>query len=25
LHLSDGHIIKESHNEQRVDVKTLQW
>ena len=25
LHLSDGHIIKESRNEQRVDVKTLQW
>lgn len=25
LHLSDGHIIKESCNEQRVDVKTLQW
>jgi putative ABC transport system ATP-binding protein len=25
LHLSDGHIVKETRNEQRVDVKTLQW
>ncbi|MDI1315170.1 ABC transporter ATP-binding protein [Prosthecobacter sp.] len=25
LHLSDGHIIKESRNETRVDVSTLQW
>ncbi len=25
LHLSDGHIVKESCNETRVDVSTLQW
>lgn len=25
LHLSDGCIVKETRNEQRVDVKTLQW
>lgn len=25
LHLSDGHIVKESRNETRVDVNTLQW
>jgi putative ABC transport system ATP-binding protein len=25
LHLSDGHIVKESRNETRVDVSTLQW
>ena len=25
LHLSDGQIVKESRNETRVDVSTLQW
>lgn len=25
LHLSDGHIVKERHNEQRVPVTSLEW
>lgn len=25
LHLSDGHIVKERHNEQRLPVTSLEW
>jgi hypothetical protein len=25
LHLSDGHIVKESRNAQRAAVSSLQW